>query len=325
MLAAAEVGCAGGETANKSWQRTRHERASSVGWLGDPLKHQREADHNTKVATMDDGKTKTTATYNAAADSYDDPANSFWDRFGQRTIERLQLPSVARVLDVCCGSGASAIPAALKVGPQGFVLGIDLSEALLQLARAKASNRKLQNIEFRVGDLLNLTLSESQFDAVVCVFGIFFVADMPAAVQRLWRVVRPGGRLAITTWGPNFFEPATTVFWNAVREVRPDLYKGFNPWDRISEPSSVRALLNAGGVAEVDVVGEAGTHSIPSPEAWWAAVLGSGYRGTIEQLDANARERVRTVNLNYIRQSGIKSVEANVVYAIATKSRIRSD
>jgi ubiquinone/menaquinone biosynthesis C-methylase UbiE len=79
---------------------------------------------------------------------------------------------------------------------------------------------------------------ESKFHAVVCVFGIFFVPDMPAAVRELWRVVRPGGRLAITTWGPNFFEPATTAFWNAVREVRPDLYKGFNPWDRISDPPS---------------------------------------------------------------------------------------
>ena len=53
---------------------------------------------------------------------------------------------------------------------------------------------------------------------MVCVFGIFFVPDMPAAVRALWHVVRPGGRLAITTWGPRFLEPASTAFWNAVRE-----------------------------------------------------------------------------------------------------------
>ena len=49
----------------------------------------------------------------------------------------------------------------------------------------------------------------------------------------------------MTTWGPRFLEPATTAFWNAVREVRPDLYKGFNPWDRISDPESVRARCYA--------------------------------------------------------------------------------
>jgi ubiquinone/menaquinone biosynthesis C-methylase UbiE len=272
------------------------------------------------MTTPDDAKAKATATYNAAADVYDDPANSFWDRFGRATIERLPLQPGARILDVCCGSGASAIPAAEKAGPEGFILGIDLAEKLLERARTKANERGLQNIEFRVGDMLDLKLPKFGFDAVVCVFGIFFVPDMPAAIRALWHVVRPGGRLAITTWGPRFFEPASTAFWNAVREERPDLYKGFNPWDRICDPPSILALLRDGGVEQAVVVPEAGDHPIPSPEAWWSAVLGSGYRGTLEQLDADAREHVRIANLDYIRRSRIVSVEANVVYATATKA-----
>jgi SAM-dependent methyltransferase len=200
------------------------------------------------------------------------------------------------------------------------VLGINLAQNLLKLARAKASARRLKNIEFRLGDVLDPAVPESQFDAVVCVFGIFFIPDMPSAVRALWRLVRPGARLAITTWGPNFFEPGSTAFWNAVREARPDLYKGFNPWDRISDPPSVRALLHAGGVDQVEVIAEAGTHPIQSPQAWWSAVLGSGYRATLEQLDATARERVRIANLDFIRESGLRSVEANVVYAVATKA-----
>jgi hypothetical protein len=69
------------------------------------------------------------------------------------------------------------------------------------------------------------------------------------------------------------------------------------------------------------VESQSGYHAIPSPEAWWAAVLGSGYRGTIEQLDLAARERVRKANLDFIRGSGIKAVEVNVVYAIAQKTQ----
>jgi ubiquinone/menaquinone biosynthesis C-methylase UbiE len=270
------------------------------------------------MTTTDELNAKTAATYNAAADLYDDPVNS-WDRFGRRTIERLRLPLGAHVLDVCCGSGAAAIAAAETVGPQGSVLGIDLADNLLTLARAKALARRLHNIEFCLGDMLELPVGASRFDAVVCVFGIFFAIDMPVAVRRLWRVVRPGGVLAITTWGPNVFEPAATAFWNAVREIRPDLHKGFNPWDRMSDPPAVHALLRAGGVDRAEVIAEAGTHPIATPDAWCLAVLGSGFRGTVEQLDAGARERVRTANFDFIRTSGITAVEANVIYAVATK------
>lgn len=55
---------------------------------------------------------KSTTTFNSAADYFDAPALSFWNRFGQNTIDRIQLQPGAEVLDICCGSGASAIPAA---------------------------------------------------------------------------------------------------------------------------------------------------------------------------------------------------------------------
>ena len=273
------------------------------------------------MANQGEAQAKAAATYNAAADSYDDPANSFWAKFGKSTVQRLDLRPGERVLDVCCGSGASAIPAAERVGPGGSVTGVDLSENLLRLASAKARARQLQNIEFRAADMLALPFPDRQFDAVVCVFGIFFVPDMAAAVRSLWRVLRPGGKLAITTWGPRFFEPANTAFWNAIREMRPDLYKGFNPWDRICDPASVHGLLREAGIDRADVVAQAGAHPIVGPEAWWAAILGSGYRGTLEQLEPRQRDWVRDANLKYIRDSGIKSVEANVVYAVARKDQ----
>jgi SAM-dependent methyltransferase len=249
-------------------------------------------------ATVDEARARTARTYNAAADVYDDPANSFWERFGRRTVERLQLCKGAMVLDVCCGSGASALPAAEIVGPSGFVLGV----------------------QFRMGDLLDLRIPNDQFDAVVCVFGIFFVPDMSLALRLLWERVRSGGKLAITTWGPRFFEPATTAFWDSIRKERPDLYKGFNPWDRISDPQALRALFAEAGIANPDMTAESDRHLISSPEAWWAAVLGSGYRGTVDQLDAAGRERVRAASFEFIRNSGTASVEANVVYAVAKKT-----
>jgi ubiquinone/menaquinone biosynthesis C-methylase UbiE len=271
------------------------------------------------MQTAEEIKRKTAGTYSAASDFYDHPANSFWERYGRRTVERLRLPAGARVLDVCCGSGASAIPAAEAVGSSGFVHGVDLAENLLNLARTKAKQRGLNNIDFQIGDMLDLDFPESSFDAAVCVFGIFFVPDMQLAVNKLLTLVRLGGQLAITTWGPRLFEPANTAFWNSIRAVRPDLYKGFNPWDRISEPDAVRSLFDGADVANLEVVAEAGAHALNSAEDWWTMVLGSGYRGTVEQLNEDDRERVRQENIDFIRRTNVMSVEANVVYAVGIR------
>src|SRR5262249_50878810 len=146
------------------------------------------------------------------------------------------------------------------------------------------------------------------FDAVICVFGIFFVPDMAAAVRALWDVVRPGGTLAITTWGPRWFEPASREFWRSIQDVRLDLFKGFNPWDRVTDRPAVHALLREGGIQHAHVDPEAGWHPIPSPDAWWSAVMGSGYRATVDQLSAADLERVRAANLEYVRTSGLKQV-----------------
>ena len=82
------------------------------------------------------------------------------------------------------------------------------------------------------------------------------------AVDELWRRVRPGGRLAVTTWAPNFFEPGNSVFWRSIMDVRPDLYKGFNPWDRIDSPGNLKKIFDKAEVASAKIVSENRLHPI---------------------------------------------------------------
>jgi ubiquinone/menaquinone biosynthesis C-methylase UbiE len=93
----------------------------------------------------------------------------FWDRFGAATVSRLRLAPGAAVLDLCCGAGASALPAARVVGPEGRVLGIDIAAPMLELARARAAAEGLANTEFRPGDATRTGLPDGGFDAVMCV------------------------------------------------------------------------------------------------------------------------------------------------------------
>jgi len=269
---------------------------------------------------LEAAKLKTEKAYNAAADYFDAEPLAFWDRYGRRTVQRMTVRRDARVLDVCCGTGASALPAAHVTGPEGTVIAVDLAEGLLQLGRAKANTSGLRNIEFRRADMTALKFPDRHFDAVICVFGIFFVPDMEAQLAELWRMVRPGGQLAITTWGPGIFSPAYELWLAAVRRVRPDLHSAFNPWDRITTPDAVRKLFVDAGVGRVDVVPEAGYQALRAPEDFWTIALGSGLRWTIDQMGAELARGVRQELLDALAAKGVDRVETNVIYAIAQRS-----
>ena len=267
-------------------------------------------------------KLRAATTYNAASDHFDDAPLGFWQRYGERTVDGLALRHGARVLDVGCGTGASALPAAARVGPTGTVIGIDLADRLLEIARQKAASRNLGNAEFHFGDMERLSYPDGHFNAVICVFAIFFVPDMAKQLRELWRMLGPDGQLAITTWGPRVMEPAASVFWSAVKELRPDLYLGFNPWDRITEPEPLRALLAEADIANAEIAAEDGRQGLRSPEDWWTIVLGSGFRSIVDQMGPEMAGRLRETNLSQIRSQGITSVEANVIYAVARKTPI---
>ncbi|WP_310489918.1 methyltransferase domain-containing protein [Chamaesiphon sp. VAR_69_metabat_338] len=262
---------------------------------------------------------KATITFNSAADYFDAPALSFWNRFGRRTIELADLQPGMRVLDVCCGTGASAIPAAVKVGTTGSVLGVDLAESLLKLARTKAQQQGLANIEFQCADFSNLGLPSASFDAIVCVFGIFFLPNMEAAVAELWRMLRPGGTLAIASWGARVFEPANRTFWDAIQSERPDLYKQYTPWYRIGEPASLQALVSSCGATDIRVFAETDRHQLNTPEDWWTMVMGGGIRGTIDRLDPATQMRVKSASLEFLKTNNVRVLESDVLYAIAQK------
>jgi len=257
--------------------------------------------------------------YGAAADHYGHASLGFWDRFGAATVSRLPLAAGDSVLDLCCGAGGSAIPAAHAVGAAGHVLGIDVAAALLELARARAAREGLANVEFRQGDATLTGLPGGSYNAVVCVFGVFFAPDMPAFVAEMWRLVRPGGVLAITTWGPGLFEPATSYFWECVREVEPSLFKAFNPWDEITTPHALADLFSRAGVTHPAVVAVAGEHHLDRPDGFWDIVLGSGYRATVDALSQEQRDRLHERLLTELRSRGVTALRTGVVFGTARR------
>ena len=266
---------------------------------------------------MSENAERAARTYAAAADHYTKAALSFWDRFGSATVLRLPLAAGDAVLDLCCGAGASAIPAAHAVGPAGRVLGLDVAGPLIALARARAAREGLAQAEFRQCDATRAGLPDASFDAVICVFGVFFAADMPGFVAEMWRLLRPGGVLAVTTWGPGLFEPANSHFWRCVAAVEPSLYKAFNPWDEITTPAALGGLFARAGIPGPALEAAAGQHHLPHPDSFWDIVLGSGYRATISALSPGQRDLVRMRLLAELRARQITELRTDVVFGTA--------
>src|SRR4029077_14507865 len=203
-------------------------------------------------------------------------------------------------------------------GDAGSVLGVDLAERLLELGRAKAKDRGLGTVTFRRGDMTDLDVEDASFDAVVCVFGVFFVEDMAAAMRELWRTVRPGGVLGGPTWGRRGLEPGNEVYWNAVGRQRPDLRQEAPPWQRIIEPPGLRGLYAEAGVTAPEIVVESFDHHIDT-EQFWTIVLWSGYRGPLEAMGPEAASRVRDEVMGRLRADGVRVLSSEVMYARTRK------
>lgn len=173
-----------------------------------------------------------------------------------------------RALDVACGTGLIARLAAGQVGPAGSVTGIDLSPDMIEVARTTPSGSD-QPIEWRVGDATALPLPDGGYDVALCQMGLMFMADRPAAVAEMRRVLAPGGRLAVST--PGQIQPVFEIMEQAIIEhLAPELGAFVSAVFSMHDPAAVSTLLSGAGLKAVEsTVSTASFHLPPPAEFLW--------------------------------------------------------
>ena len=257
--------------------------------------------------------------WNLAAPALDHPVVDFWRHFGAGLVDRAGLRPGMCVLDACAGAGASSVPACRAVAPGGIVLAVDVSDASLALARARADAAGLDNLETRAADMSSLDLPEASFDGVLCGFAVFFLPDMDASLARLWRLVAPGGVIALTTWRKDFWRPLRTILHEELKRLRPDLLTGSSPWERVRDEAGVRALFERVGIPGVEVETEPRRQPVPTPEDAWALALGTGYRWNLEQMTPEEVETLRSRVVERARAERVADFDTTAIYAVARR------
>jgi SAM-dependent methyltransferase len=222
-------------------------------------------------------------------------SESAWGHISERLVELADMRSANRVLDVAAGYGEPALTAARKVGPEGRVVATDISAEMLAFGRERAAAAGLANVEFVQSDASTLDFAPASFDAAVSRWGIIFEPDAEAAAARIRGFLKPGARMAISSWGkpdqvPFLSIPMRTMMQRLDVPPPPAGTPGI-----FSRPTrvSIGGLLEGGGFSEVAVEQDEVTFEFDSPQQFTAYIraVSAPIRAMIEQHASEAQEQ----------------------------------
>jgi ubiquinone/menaquinone biosynthesis C-methylase UbiE len=187
----------------------------------------------------------------------------------QELVALAVLQEGERVLDVACGTGIIARLAAQAVGATGTVVGADVNEGMLNMARNASQDHDGVSITWHHSDVATLSFSDASFDVVFCQHSLEFFADRAAGLRELCRVLFPGGRLIIRVWRAVERQPFYIALFEALdRHVRVSAGTPIQAAFQLSSADELRTLVKDAGFRDVHLRFSTNTIRFPSLEEY---------------------------------------------------------
>lgn len=237
------------------------------------------------AATLPDG----------GAEDYDRLAPAVWNPVSNAVVAAADILVGERVLDVFAGTGTGTVPAAQLAGPDGHVDAVDRSSTMLDLAEAKTEALGLHNTSYHRADPAEW-VPEEPYDAILSCYGVLLLDDMDAGMDRLVRMLRHGGRVAMSTWDDGALESFGQVLLETLHTAGDGVTGRAAPLfvencRRLASSERLTAWLQDRELTDVTV--EHFGLSVPlDADHAWSLVLGSGYGGLLPR-EPETLQRVR--------------------------------
>jgi ubiquinone/menaquinone biosynthesis C-methylase UbiE len=204
---------------------------------------------------------------------------------GEVLVQRIGVSKGSNVLDLGCGDGTTAIPAA-KLGAE--VLGVDIASNLVEAGNKRARELGLANCRFQEGDATNLDqVPDQAFDLVVSIFGAMFAPKPFEVAKEMVRVTRPGGRIIMGNWIPNDPTLVAQILKISAAYTPPPPEGFVSPMAWGIESNVIERFAGAGVLAEkIAFARDTFTFNHPSPPAAFVDEFRKYYGPTMNAFDA---------------------------------------
>jgi ubiquinone/menaquinone biosynthesis C-methylase UbiE len=249
--------------------------------------------------------------WEAMAPAWSRQREYIWDvtrAVGEQMVAALDPRPGEVLLELAAGTGETGFAAATLVAPDGGLICSDFSPAMVDAARQRGAELGLENVEYRVMDAERMDLRDGTVDGVLCRFGYMLMADPAGALAETRRVLKPGGRLSFSVWGPPEFNP-----WAAI-PGRVMVERGHIQAPQAGDPGifamaehdRIRNLVSAAGLGPPEIEEIPLTWSFEDADEYWAFIteLAGALAMLIAELPNDERDAVRSEIDSRIEPSG---------------------